>query len=791
MSNTVHVSNIGVRRRLAAFGSTAFLACVAVGLLLAVGQGPAAARTYGRVSYIEGDLMVRGVYDDDWSFAGLNTTLREGDALWTDADSIAEIELGYGTFVRIGYGTELYIDEFPRNAELRLVSGGVYLSRNRQDGRLRLTTPTADILVRKNALVRVDAAEDGSTRVSVVRGLAEVDAPGARLSEVEAGWRVYVYPGEGPSGWERLSRQDEDEFDRFNRRRDAYYAELDLPTHVDRDIVGIYDLRRHGRWVTVRDVRYWRPSIPDWRPYRHGRWGWLHAGGWSWRDDYPFGYVTGHYGRWLWTPQYGWVWRPGHVWGPGWVSWVTFDDYVGWAPLDPWDRPAYVSVGLSVPLGRHGHLSIGASSYAPRSSFFLSYVRARPFSHTTINIIRHQNVRIVNNYITHNEYTYVDNSFSHHVHHNIAGLLRPRVRGRGPASNERGRRAAAVIQKLEHPGERAKRWSWRSRHVDLAALRRLREARPEHADGHRSDVHQGPGSTGRVVDRKPAVSGRDPRAWSAPRRPEERIVKPTPEPSREGIWHRRSGAPERDQAVIGSRPPDRKPPIRLGHDNRPGTTDTSDRRFRIGDGKPVERPSARPPVSARPTWVLRQPGSDERKAGAPSQAWRSRSSVAARPPAKRPEPERRVSTERTPVERRMIHWVRPTSGSQEARRRPTASSSSVRPEAKEPTRPSRSPTSPWTRRSTSSVSSSAMARPGVAKPTSRGSSVVRSESSRPRASGGSSAPGWTKRSSSPASRSPAARASASARSKEESKREGSSASAKKGSGGWRGRHYRR
>jgi hypothetical protein len=43
------------------------------------------------------------------------------------------------------------------------------------------------------------------------------------------------------------------------------------------------------------------------------------------------------------SASFGWYWMPGRTWGPGWVSWASGGDYVGWCPLGRRDQPVYGS----------------------------------------------------------------------------------------------------------------------------------------------------------------------------------------------------------------------------------------------------------------------------------------------------------------------------------------------------------------------------------------------------------------------------------------------------------------
>ncbi len=99
------------------------------------------------------------------------------------------------------------------------------------------------------------------------------------------------------------------------------------------------NLADDGDWYNTPEYGYvWQPSIAykndKWRPYTDGYWAQTEDG-WTWVSYENFGWATYHYGRWTRLKDVGWAWVPGYDWGPGWVSWRTSDDYVGWAPLPP------------------------------------------------------------------------------------------------------------------------------------------------------------------------------------------------------------------------------------------------------------------------------------------------------------------------------------------------------------------------------------------------------------------------------------------------------------------------
>ena len=115
------------------------------------------------------------------------------------------------------------------------------------------------------------------------------------------------------------------------------------------------ELSPHGQWMTSpRFGEVWIYSDPSFRPYyTDGHWEYTNYG-WSWVSDFDWGWAPFHYGRWENDPDYGWMWIPGYDWGAAWVSWSSYNDYYGWAPLGygvninasfgsiPYDRWAFI-----------------------------------------------------------------------------------------------------------------------------------------------------------------------------------------------------------------------------------------------------------------------------------------------------------------------------------------------------------------------------------------------------------------------------------------------------------------
>ncbi len=111
-------------------------------------------------------------------------------------------------------------------------------------------------------------------------------------------------------------------------------------TNITISIQTFYDqLSPYGDWINTSDYGYvWRPYFDNpesFRPYSsNGNWVYTDYG-WTWASGYDWGWATFHYGRWDFDNYLGWLWIPGYDWAPAWVSWGSYDNYWGWAPMGP------------------------------------------------------------------------------------------------------------------------------------------------------------------------------------------------------------------------------------------------------------------------------------------------------------------------------------------------------------------------------------------------------------------------------------------------------------------------
>src|SRR5262245_18581972 len=89
--------------------------------LISRGTRPAAAdrSAHGRVSALSGNLLVKGPDDDDWSYLERNAVVSDGDLVWADDDSLAELDMEQGAWLRLGPDTRVDVRRLPPDGDLR------------------------------------------------------------------------------------------------------------------------------------------------------------------------------------------------------------------------------------------------------------------------------------------------------------------------------------------------------------------------------------------------------------------------------------------------------------------------------------------------------------------------------------------------------------------------------------------------------------------------------------------------------------------------------------------------
>lgn len=334
--------------------------CLGLGLSLLAGAAHAQQDAPGRVGRIgdtQGTVWMLDRNENEWVAAQRNRPLTEGDRLATDAGGRVEVQIG-STTLRLDGQTEIQMRELDDSQVVVGMQRGTLAMRVRSSEvahELQVQTDAGRLLPQTAGHYRVEV-EAPSTVVGVWSGGVRFDAPDSAL-DVRAGQQAEFWRQNGSTHYTWLT-PEQDAFadwvlaqDRADEQRLAT-----LDRGISREMTGVDDLGRYGRWDTHPEYgAIWAPTAvaPGWAPYRYGRWVYMSPWGWTWVDDAPWGFAPFHYGRWV---QWGgrWCWAPGQyvarpVYAPALVAWVGGSNvsvgvtvggppYVGWVPLAPRER---------------------------------------------------------------------------------------------------------------------------------------------------------------------------------------------------------------------------------------------------------------------------------------------------------------------------------------------------------------------------------------------------------------------------------------------------------------------
>src|SRR5438874_2500423 len=145
---------------------TAYLPVLLLPLVL-INARPAFAEhaSVGSVTAVQGDLMIQGPDDTEWSYIEKNAVVSDGDQLWCDENGLAEIGTQYGAWLRLGPDARVDVRRLPPDGDVVLQRGSVYadLSSSTHSGTtVRAGAGRAE--VQPGALARVDLNSSGAMR---------------------------------------------------------------------------------------------------------------------------------------------------------------------------------------------------------------------------------------------------------------------------------------------------------------------------------------------------------------------------------------------------------------------------------------------------------------------------------------------------------------------------------------------------------------------------------------------------------------------------------------------------
>ncbi len=331
-----------------------------------------------RLQYESGQVSVQPQGTGDWVEGSTNRPLTNGDNVWADKSSRAELNFGVGV-MRIDSETSLTMSNINTDVvQVSLHQGALSVSVRQLYGgeTYEIDTPNLAFTIRKPGSYRFDVDPNADTTLVTVwkgEGEATGQAPAVQIHD---GQQMFFSNGTSLAH-ETHDAPRPDGFDDWCSLRDQHREHSASARYVNPDVVGADDLDEYGTWKETPDYGpMWVPSgvSPDWAPYSYGNWAWESPWGWTWVDAAPWGFAPFHYGRWVSWGGY-WGWAPGPYWERPWYA----------PALVGWFGPGF-GVGFGVGFG-FGWCPLGFGEP------FFPWYHVSPFYFRNVNIT---NTRIVN-----------------------------------------------------------------------------------------------------------------------------------------------------------------------------------------------------------------------------------------------------------------------------------------------------------------------------------------------------------------------------------------------------------
>jgi hypothetical protein len=319
-----------------------------------------------RLASISGTVSFHTAAEDHWDPATVNYPMSTGEALWTEPDATASVEVS-ASRIDLGSSTEFDLDQLDPHVLVATQAQGETFLRLQDlvpGDSYTVRTPRGSVTMTAAGQYEIASGDTQTpTTVTVIDGAAQITADNVALS-VEPGQTATI-TGSGSDGDQfggSTGPLVRDAFLQTELSATTTTAEATVTAHATatataappsvREIPGAQQLADYGTWENNSQYgEVWRPAVGrDWVPYRDGHWAFVAPWGWTWIDGEPWGYAPFHYGRWVEVDS-GWAWAPTYY-DPA----VVGTGYVAPAYLEPVYAPALVSffgfgVGLSVGLG--------------------------------------------------------------------------------------------------------------------------------------------------------------------------------------------------------------------------------------------------------------------------------------------------------------------------------------------------------------------------------------------------------------------------------------------------------
>ena len=192
-----------------------------------------------RLSVINGDVSVRRGDSGDWVAAVVNAPLLTGDAVSVAPNGRAELQLDNAGFVRIGGESEVRISDLQNGRSQIQIARGLITWHSLRDSGMQseISTPVVAVHPQRLAEVRVEVGPDGSTRITVRHGDAEVASPRG-TERVHEGSMMMVRGSADDPEYQIVNAPLHDGWDGWNEERDAALSRSQSDRYVNPDMMG-------------------------------------------------------------------------------------------------------------------------------------------------------------------------------------------------------------------------------------------------------------------------------------------------------------------------------------------------------------------------------------------------------------------------------------------------------------------------------------------------------------------------------------------------------------------------
>lgn len=208
----------------------------------------------GVVNYLEGRPLVFFGNASEGKVTAARGQVNGGEVIKTGAQDRLEILLNPGSYLRLGFNSELRVVESRFEAmHFELVRGSAIIESatfNRKVHALRMGTPAGDVVFEKAGLYRLEV-QPAAVHLAIHQGRVKWMKDGAQAATLKSGKRFVLTALGSELQFAKLDKRDMDELDRWSRRRAEFLvaANSRLSPWEMSSLSDRYGYNQRGGWM--------------------------------------------------------------------------------------------------------------------------------------------------------------------------------------------------------------------------------------------------------------------------------------------------------------------------------------------------------------------------------------------------------------------------------------------------------------------------------------------------------------------------------------------------------------